>query len=94
MKNLCWDLLADLARLRDLAKDHSLFVLVNEVSCRRAGRGVVTLHVIFKNSVGQVLQYWPGTGRVWNPRTKEKGQVADWWEALDMAARIAAEEQR
>ena len=87
MKKACFGALQDLPRLRDLASDHALSVRVSEVSCRP---GVVTQHFMFDDAaLRRVLNWWPGTGRVYSPMTGEKGKVEDGWAAIDMAARIA-----
>jgi hypothetical protein len=87
-KRACKDVRAQIGALRELATDHHITIRLNEVRC---GRKIRTYHVIFENDTGQVLHYWPGTGRVWCPSTGEKWLVQDCWSALDEAARIAAQ---
>lgn len=86
MKSGCRAVEGEMERLRDLASDHGITVRVSEVQCR--GR-VRTMHVMFEAGKTRVLDYWPGSGTLRSPRTGETWKVADCWQALDEAARIA-----
>ena len=74
--------------LRDLASDHEITVQLSEVWARR--RNVVTYHFIFRDKDGfELLQYWPGSGRIWSKVTGLRASVKDAWDALEEAARIS-----
>jgi hypothetical protein len=91
MKPACAVFLAQLADLRNLARDHLLTIECRGMKC--AGPWNETLHVMFNDADGsRVLNYWPGTGRTWDG--KNKNTAADGAMALDMAAEIASREGR
>lgn len=88
MKPVCVATMKELDRLRDLAGDHELTIRYSEVRCRRNRK---TLHVMFEKAGIRVLDYWPGSGRIWHQPTGTRGKVVDVWDALEKAAEIASE---
>ena len=78
-----------LVRLQALASDYGVTVRVHDIRNRQGQ--VRTAHVLFDDVHGKrLLDYWPGTGRIWIAREGKKGKVADCWAALDEAVRVAA----
>jgi hypothetical protein len=72
--------------VRRAALESGLSLRVNVVRCGKRGQ---TLHWMFDDMATgrQVLDYWPSRGTWYCQATGEKGQVPDWWGALDQAQR-------
>jgi hypothetical protein len=84
-KPACLRALRDIDAVRREAQRRGLALYV---TVPVAGRTRPTLHwrfVALASGQGEVLHYWPASGRFWVPGTGAKGIVADVWVALETA---------
>jgi hypothetical protein len=86
IKDSCIFAERDLPKLRELAADHGITVSFSVVKCSKRAW---TYHFMFEDTAGRIMDYWPATGTFFSSRGSVRGKVADWWLALDEAARIS-----